>query len=77
MKTLFLLVALFNGDCDGFQSPDRERYSHAHVYQFETYDECSGTAEGLLSQGNDCRLIHACYEVDRVVIDNDTPEATD
>lgn len=68
MKTIWLLVAFFNGvgECSDL-SPDGDRWSHAHIYQFSTYDECSGVAEGLLSQGNDCRYIAPCEEVDRVI----------
>lgn len=69
MKTLFLLVAFFNGfgDCDKLW-PDGDRWGHANIYQFNTYDECSGKAEELLSNGDDCRYIAPCEEVSRVKI---------
>lgn len=69
MKTIFLLVALFNGagDC-GNLNPDGDRWSHANIYQFEKRDDCTTKAEELLSNGDDCRYIAPCEEVNRVKI---------
>lgn len=69
MKTIFLLVAFFNGvvaDCDKRLDPDGERWGHANIYQFERRDDCTAKAEELLSNGDDCRYIAPCEEVNRV-----------